>query len=162
MGRFYSVPFSAVAVTAAVDSFQLVVPTQANGGKPLVLHEVVLAQATDYGDAAAEGLSVLIKRATGSYTAGSGGTAATPVKHNNTEAAASFTAMTNNTTQAVAGSGALTTLRGEALNVQAGWSYQPIPSQALQFNPGEACIVSVTVPTDSLTMSGTLVVEELN
>lgn len=162
MGRFYSVPFSGVAVSAAVDSFQLVVPAQASGGKPIRIQEIIIGQASDYGDTAAEGLSVLVKRASGVYTAGSGGTSVTPVPHDSNTSAAAFTASTNNTTQAAAGSGSLTTVRGDALNVQSGWAYQPIPSQALQFNPGEACVVSITVPADALTMSGTIVVEELN
>ncbi len=157
MGRFYSASFSATSVSAAVDVFEVL----ASSAKPFVLHEVVLAQSSDYGDAAAEGLSVLIKRATGSYTSGSGGSTATPAKHNTNDAAAGPTVETNNTSQASAGSGALTTIRAEAFNVQAGYQYLPPPEQRVFFLPAEACVVSITAPADALTLSGTVVFEEL-
>ena len=157
MGRFYSVPFSATSVSAAVDAFELL----ASSGKPFVLHRVVLAQSSDYGDAAAEGLSVLVKRATGSYTSGSGGSTVTPAKHLTNDAAAGPTAEVCNTTQASAGSGALTTVLAEAFNVQAGWEYFPPPEQRMLFLPTEAVVVSITAPADAVTLSGTLVFEEL-
>lgn len=157
MGRMYSVPFSATAVSAAVDCFEVL----ASSAKPFFLHEVVLAQASDYGDAQAEGLSVLIKRATGSYTSGSGGSTVTPAKHLTNDAAAGPTAEVNNTTQASAGSGALTTVRAEAFNVQAGYQYLPPPEQRLFFLPAEAVVVSITAPADAITLSGTLVFEEM-
>jgi hypothetical protein len=157
MGRFYSVPFSATSVSAAVDVFEVLAAT----AKPFKLHEVVIAQSSDYGDAQAEGLSVLIKRATGSYTSGSGGSTVTPAKHLTNDAAAGPTAEVNNTTQASAGSGALTTLRAEAFNVQAGYQYLPPPEQRFDFLAAEACVVSITAPADAITLSGTLVFEEM-
>lgn len=156
MGRFYSASFSAVAVSAAVDVFEVLAAT----GKPFVLHEIVIAQSSDYGDAQAEGLSVLIKRATGSYTSGSGGSTATPARHLTNDAAAGPTVETNNTTQASAGSGALTTVRAEAFNVQAGYQYLPPPEQRILFLPAEALVVSITAPADAVTLSGTVVIEE--
>lgn len=157
MGRFYSVPFSAVAVTAAQDVFEVL----AASGKPFVLHEIVLGQTSDAGDSQAELEQVLIKRATGSYTSGSGGSTVTPVKHLTNDAAAGPTAEINNTTQAAQGSGTLTTIRTDCFNVQAGYQYLPTPESRILFLPAEACIVSITAPVDSLTMSGTLVFEEL-
>lgn len=157
MGRLYSASFSAVAVSAAVDAFEILAAT----GKPFILHEIILAQSSDYGDAAAEGLSVLIKRATGSYSSGSGGSTATPAKHNTNDAAAGPTVETNNTTQASAGSGALTTIRSEAWNVQAGYQYLPPPEQRITYLASEACVVSITAPADAITLSGTVVFEEL-
>ncbi len=157
MGRFYSIPFSAVAVSAAQDLFEVLAGT----GKPFLLHEIVLAQSSDFGDAAAEGLSLLLKKATGSYTSGSGGTTPTPVPHQTGDSAAACTTEVNNTTQAATGSGALTTVRAEAFNVQAGWQYLPTPETRLYFRPAEACVLSVTVPADAITLSGTMVIEEL-
>jgi len=157
MARFYSVPFSATATTVAVDVFEVLAAT----AKPLVLYEIVIGQSSDYGDAQAEGLIVLIKRATGAYTSGSGGSTVTPVRHLTNDAAVGATAEVMNTTQAVAGSGALTTARAEPFNVQAGWQYLPLPELRYTFLPAEACIVSLTAPADSITVSGTLVFEEL-
>jgi hypothetical protein len=156
MGRFYSVPFSATAVSAAVDLFEVVAAT----GKPFWLHEVVVGQSSDYGDAAAEGLSVLIKRGVGS-TSGSGGSTVTPAKHLTNDAAAGPTAEVCNTTQHAAGGGSLTTVRAEAFNIQGGYQYLPAPEQRFLFLPAEACVVSITAPADALTLSGTLVFEEL-
>lgn len=157
MGRLYSCSFSAVSVSAAVDCFEVLAAI----GKPFILHSVTLAQSSDYGDSAAEGLSVLIKRATGSYTSGSGGSTVTPAKHLTNDAAAGPTAETNNTTQAAAGSGALTTIVADAWNVQGGYQYLPPPEHRITFLPAEACVVSITAPADAITLSGTLVFEEL-
>ncbi len=157
MGRFYSIPLSPTAVTAAVDLFEIL----AASGKPFILHEIVVAQKTDYGDAAAEGLDVFVKRATGSYTSGSGGSTVTPAKHLTNDAAAGPTAEVFNTTQAAAGTGALTTIRGECWNVQAGWQYLPTPEQRPLFLPAEACVVSISAPADSITVGGVAVIEEL-
>lgn len=159
MGRRYTVPFSATAITVAVDLFEVLAAT----GKPFILREVVIAQASDYGDAQAEGLSILIKRAASTYTTGSGGSTVTPT-HNTNTSAAGPTAKVVNTTQAVVNTGTLVTIRAEAFNVQGGWQFLPTPEQAMEaylFLPGEACIVSMTVPADSLTVSGTLEFEEL-
>lgn len=159
MGRRYSVPFSATASPAAAfDAFEVL----ASSVKPFYLCKIVLAQSSDYGDAAAEGLGVLIKRATGSYTSGSGGSTVTPAKVGGTnDAAAGPTAEVMNTTQAATGSGALTTIYADAFNVQGGWEYQPIPEDRFYFAAAEACVVSVTAPADAVTMSGTLIFEEL-
>src|ERR1043166_8222575 len=145
MGRFYSVPFSAVSISAAQDIFEVLAAT----GKPFILHEVTVAQSSDYGDAQAEGLSILIKKATGSYTSGSGGSTVTPAKHLTNDAAAGPTAEINNTSQASAGSGALTTIRAEAFNEQGGYQYLPPPEERIFFLATEACVVSITAPADA-------------
>ena len=157
MGRLYTASFSATSVSAAVDVFEVL----ASSAKPFILHEVIIAQSSDYGDAAAEGLSVLLKKATGSYTSGSGGSTATPRPHSTNDAAAGPTVETNNTTQASAGSGSLLTMRCDAFNVQAGWQYLPTPEQRMLFLPAEACVVSITAPADAVTLSGSIVFEEL-
>ncbi len=158
MGRIYRVPFSATSVSAAVDVFEILAAT----GKPFVLHRINIAQSSDYGDAAAEGLSVLVKRATGSYTSGSGGSTVTPTKSTN-DPSAGPTPEICNTTQAAAGSGALTTIHADAFNVQGGWEFLPTVEEraSLTFLAAEAVVVSITAPADAITLSGTLVFEEL-
>lgn len=155
MARFFSVPFSAVAITTAQDLFAVT----AGANKPITLVEVVVEQSSDFGDAAAEGLNILIKRGIGN-TAGSAGTTVTPVAHNTGLAAAEATAKTNNTTQASSGSGSLTTIRAEAFNVQGGYQYLPVTDQRPVFLPGQSCVVSLSAPADSITGSGTLVFAE--
>jgi len=163
MGRFYSINFDGVSVTAGQDLWEVLAAT----GKPFFLHEIVFGQDSDYGDAQAEGLRILIKRASGSYTSGSGGSTPTPAKHLTNDAAAGPTPECNNTTQAVAGSGTLTTVRAEPFNVQAGYQYLPTPETRIFFLPAEAVVVSLhggagtAGPADALTCSGTMVIEEL-
>lgn len=158
MGRFYTIPIDAVAVTVAQDLFEI----KAASAKPFFLHEIVLSQHTDYGDAQAEGLRIRIKRATGSYTSGSGGTTPTAQKHNTSDASCGATLAVNNTTQATAGTGALTVLRPEAFNEQAGHQYLPAPEQRPFFAGGEGCVIDLpTAPADSITVSGCAVIEEL-
>lgn len=158
MGRLYTASFSAVGVSAAVDCFELL----SASNKPIVIHEIVLGQSSDYGDAQAEGLGVILKRASGTYTTGSGGSTATPAPHLSNSAASGATCKTNNTTQASANTGALTTIRADCWNVQSGYQYLPTPETRLFLAPGEALVVSITVEADSLTSSGSVVFEELN
>lgn len=157
MGRFYSASFSAVSVSAAQDVFEVL----AASAKPFILHEVILVQTSDYGDAQAEGLQVTISKATGSYTSGSGGSTGTLRPHLTNDAAAGPTPEFNNTTPASAGTGALTRIRADAFNVQAGYQYVPTPETRILFLPAEAVVVSITAPADAVTMSGTIVIEEL-
>lgn len=156
MGRFYSVPFSAVAISVAQDLWEIAAPA----GKPFWLHEVVFGQTSDYGDAQAEGLLVQIKKGVGS-TSGSGGTTLTPPQHLTNDSASGITAELNNTTQAVAGGGSLTTIRSEPFNEQGGYQYMPTPETRILFLPAEVCIISLTAPADAITGSGTAVIEIL-
>ncbi len=98
MGRMYSIPLtnpggtSGSPYSAIVDAFEIVAAT----GKPFWLHEIVIGQVSDYGDAQAEGLPFIIKRGVGN-TAGSGGTSVTPAKHMTGDGAAGATAKICNT-----------------------------------------------------------------
>lgn len=163
MGRFYSIPFDAVSVTAGQDLWEVL----AAAAKPFWLHEVVFGQDSDYGDAQAEGLRILIKRATGSYNTGAGGTSPGVRQHLTNDTAAGVTAKANDVNQATAGAGGLLTIRAEAFNVQAGYQYLPTPETRFLFLPTEAAIVSLhgaagtAGPNDALVCSGTLVLEEL-
>lgn len=163
MSRLYSIPFlttatdAGTAIAGARDLFEIL----AASGKPFYLHEIVIGQTSDYGDAAAEAVAIAIKRATSGYTSGTGGTTQTPRPHYTNDAAAGATAEIANTTQALAGGGSLNTLRIETFNVQAGYQYLPTPEQRVLFLPGEACVVSITTPADAITVNGTAVIEEL-
>lgn len=155
MGRFYAIPIEGTASPAAAfDAFEL----KASSTVGFVLHEVVIAQSSDTDS---EMLGVAIKRATGSYTSGSGGGTPTPVKMANLGAAAVVTAETMNTTQAAAGSGALTTILPDAFNVLSGWHYLPTPECRPSFAATEACVISVTAPADAVTVRGYAIVEEI-
>lgn len=153
-GRVYSVVFSAVAVSAAQDLFEI----SPADDKPIEIVGIELGQSSDAGDAADELLQITIVR--GFTTSGSGGTAPTPAPLNPNDSAAGFAAEVNNTTQANTGTTA--TLATTCWNVRAGyiqWFPEGMRPSASQANT--TMVVKQTAPADAITMSGTLYVREL-
>lgn len=156
MGRKFTVQFDNVAVSAAQDFFEIIT----GASQCLRLLSAFIGQSSDAGDASAEMLRVLLKRASGSYTTGSGGSTPTPAPHDFVSPAYGSTVRANSTTAAVVGTGALTTLAAETFNVQAGWYYTPTPDEWIEINPSQAIIINLPgAPADALTMSGRAVFE---
>ena len=156
--RRYTAQFGAVAVTASVDHFEIINPTD----QTLILEEIHITQETEAGDAASEQLRWAIKRATGTYTSGSGGSTTTPAPQGFGDVASGVTAETNNTTKAVAGTGALTTLWQQAENVHNGLHYVAKQGAEFEFSPGHAIVVTLeSTPADPITFSGTITVCEV-
>ena len=155
MGRVYSVNFENVAVTKAQDFFEIS-PTD---DKPVRLLGLFLSQSTETGDAAEEMMRVQVIR--GHSTGGSGGSSQTPVPIDPADTAAGFAAEVNNTTIASAGTGLI--LHSEAFNVRSGLAMFWTPETAPKANQGNTTIVVrlMANPADSVTMCGTLYVEEL-
>lgn len=155
MGRVYSVNFENVAVTAAQDFFEI----SPADDTPVRLLGLFLSQSTETGDAAEEMMRVEVVR--GHSTGGSGGSAQTPVPIDPADTAAGFAAEVNNTTIASAGTGLI--LHSEAFNVRSGLAMFWTPETAPKANQGNTTIVVrlMANPADSVTMNGTLYVEEL-
>lgn len=154
MSRMYAVTFTAVAVTAQQDFFEIVTGTN----QSVEIHSIYIGNTTDAGDAQDEQLSVLIKQ--GATTSGSGGSAPTPVPLDTTDAAAGFTAEVNNTTKATAGT--IVTKHADAFNVRAGWQYRPTPEERIVVKGGIRLTVELaTTPADSITFNGTMLVKEI-
>lgn len=153
MPRVYTVVLQAVAVTAAVDLFEL---TPADD-KPIEIIGFEIGQTTDSGDAQDEQIRLSIGR--GNATSGSGGSGPTPIPIEPNDAAAGFTAEVANTTQASAGT--LVALTEHVFNVRAGmiqWFPEICRPKA---NQGNTTIVGkLTAPSDSLTYSATIYVLE--
>jgi hypothetical protein len=161
----YTGTFSGVAVTLAQDVFEITAPATAS----VLIHDVKLGQYTDFGDAAAEILSVTVVR--GYTVAGTGGSTVTPRALKSFSPAVSSTVLANNTT--VANTGTASVLVADAFNIAAGWSLRDavslpnsssevgMASQGIWLDAGERLVVRITAPADSLTMNGTLVFEEL-
>lgn len=153
MGRMYTVAFSAVTVSAAEDLFEI---TPADD-KPVKLRGLFIGQSSDAGDAQDEMLQVSIIR--GHTTSGSGGSAPTPQPLSSSDTAAGFTAEVNNTTMASAGTAV--TLHTDTFNVRAGYAmWFPPESCPMASQANTTIVVRITAPADSLTMSGTLYIEE--
>lgn len=154
MGMLYSAVFSGVAVTAQQDLFELAAPADCI----VVVHQIILTQSTEVGDAQEEGLSILLKR--GATTTGSGGSTVTPAPTEFGFAAAGSTAKANNTTKATTGT--IVTLHAENWNVRSDKLILPTPELRLVLSPSQRLTVELaTTPADSITMSGTLYFEEI-
>jgi hypothetical protein len=158
MGRYYAVAFSAVAVSAAQDLFELTAP--ANGAARIRLHEIRLIQTSDVASADSEVLRVTVKRGTSATTSGSGGSAPTPAPLESGDPAATFAAEVNNTTQMSGGT--ITVLLEGGFNVLGEYVWGPAipPDRKPSAVNGERLVVSLTAPADALTMSGSVIVEE--
>lgn len=155
VGPIYAATFSAVAITAAQDVFEITAPSSSR----LLIREIRIGQYSDAGDAAAELLSILILR--GYTVTGSGGTTLTPANmrgHSGTLAASSVV-KANNTT--VANTGTAVTLLADSFNVQAGFRYYPAPEDRLVVEPSVRLVVRITAPADSITCNGTLIFQEV-
>ncbi len=154
MGRMYTLTLEGQAITANMDIFSVLPAT----GHDIVLHSVEVTQSSDYGDAAAEG--VRIAQIRGATTVGSGGSAYTPLPNNPGQAAAA-TARRLDTSQASAGTPVI--MHAQAMNVQVGYFYRPTPEERFRVVAGTYWQLSlVASPADSLTVSVTVVFEELD
>lgn len=158
--RRYSAPISiSSAFTAAIDVFELL----AASGKPLVLISFEIGQPTEIGDTQEEQLLLIMKRASGSFTSGSGGGTSTarPLTPNDTAAGA--TIETGNTTQVAVGSGALVTLAEFQWNLRSTLLHLPVPEERVTLAAGEALTLGLSgSPADSIGgIHGRLVFAEL-
>lgn len=157
MGAMYVVTFASVAVTAQQDFFEIPVPST----KVIVVHSVELTQSTDVGDTAAEGLAILFKRGVGTTTGSGGTTGITPTKLETGSATSGIsTAKTNDTTKQTGGT--ITTLHATNWIIQQPFLWLPTPEMRHVLAPSERYTVELaTTPADSVTMSGTIVFEEI-
>lgn len=150
----YAVTFTGVNVTAQQDLFEIV----SAADSITILHQVILSQSTEVGDAQEEALSILIKR--GQTTGGAGGSVVTPVPLETGSSAFGGTTATNRTTKASAGT--IVTTHAEAWNVRGPWVYLPTPEARPILGPSTRMTVELaTTPADAITMHGTCIFEEL-
>jgi hypothetical protein len=161
MPRMYTIPFSAVAITAAQDLWEVKVGTN----QAVELHGFTLSQTSDPASADAEILRLTIKRGSGTITSGSGGstlTAANVPKTDQGDADTGLTVELNNTTRAVVGSGALQIMHEDAWQeISGAFNYLPTPEMRYWFGPADYIIVGLeTAPADSITVSGVMYVKE--
>ena len=152
-GRVYSVEFQNISVSAVQD----LLIVQSTSGMAFKLLEIVLGQVTL---TTVEELRVSLKRFSGAYTAGTGGTTTTPVKHNFGDAAATVTCLSNATTQTSGGTS--TILRADVFNEVNGYQYLAIPDREIIIAPSQALVFSLdTAPGTARFMSCTLTFEEI-
>ena len=153
MGRLYTAQFSAVAVSAAQDLFEIVAPSDAI----VKIHNIRLGQTSDVGDTAEEIL--LIKLNSGATTSGSGGGSYTPVPIELGDAAFGGTCEINNTTQAA--DGTIVTHHAWPWNVRGPFEIIFEPETRPVLSPSRRCVLTIPAPADALTMMGTITFEEI-
>lgn len=149
----FTATFSAVAVSAAQDLWEIVAPA---GSAKVTLREIRIGQYSDFGDAQAEILSIQLIR--GYTTGGSGGASVTPANLRSASRAAASTVERNNTTVASAGSPEI--LYADAFNTASGWWFRPPEDERIVLRASERLVARITLPADALTMNSTLVFEE--
>lgn len=153
----YTVTFSAVAVSAAQDLFEIVAPANAR----LLIHEIRVGQYSDFGDAQSEILSIKIVR--GDTVSGSGGSTATPRSIEPWGGTSAVTSVEINNTTVANTSGV--DLIADTFNVAAGWWWDAADRDKKHMRIGVEKLarlcVRITAPADALTMNGTLVYEEV-
>jgi hypothetical protein len=153
-GRIYAVSFSAIAVTAQQDLFEINVASTKMG----VLHALFLSQVSEVADAAEEMLQLLIK--TGATTSGSGGSTATPAPRHLGDSAWAGTVEINNTTKA--NTGTIVTHHSDNWNIRMPYQLILPPELWIPIAPsGRLTVELATTPADSITMNGTALIREI-
>jgi|GEM_PF-1074946 len=155
----FTASFSAVAIAAEQDLFELVAPANAR----VRILEIDIGQYTDFGDAAAEIIPLTMFR--GHTVSGSGGTTVTPTNVSTYSRAAGAVVEANNTTVATT-AGSL--LWATAWHIQAGFIWrqpedvQPYHRRQILLAPDERFVIRVGAPADSITTNGTVMFEEIH
>ena len=148
--RTYNITFRGVSVSAVQD----LCAAYAGANMAIEIVSIALGQITQTN---VENLQISIKHIAATVTAGSGGNSFTPVADNPTDAAATFTARINDTTQA---SGTTTYPHADVYSELNG--YQWIFPRRPSCKPSEALILSLdSAPSAARTMTGTMKVREL-
>jgi len=153
MGFIYSAPMDALAFTTATDVFELTVTADA----PVIIHALRLCQTTDLGDAAEEVLRIGVYRGA---TAGSTGTALTEVAYNNQGNPAVSTAIVANRGTASTG-GTLIDIIGWNIRIPLVEIWTPETRPKVDSTEDVLTFRLLAAPTDSITISGALLFEEV-
>lgn len=161
MSRMYTVPYTGTLTAAGTDCdlFNL---TPADD-KPIRLVGLVLSQSSEIGDAQEENLRISIIRLPATVTAGSGGSAVTPVPMDEVDAAAGFTARCNDTTVATT-SGTAETKEEFAWNERNSPMERWWPDPVVRYTCRQASALIIrnqSTAADDLTIEITAYVEEI-
>lgn len=160
LGRVYTAPFVAVAITAQQDLFYI----KPAADKICIIEQCRLANVggtADAGDAQEEDFDIEFLYVPAAVTASSGGTAPTPQPDLINDAAAGFTARVNDTTKATS-SGTIVVRDVDGWNVRSPYLWLPAPEHRPVVANAAAFVVRLnTTPADSITVSGSLKIREL-
>lgn len=153
-GTIYSVTFKGLAVTAAIDLFEILAPTRGC----VEVHAWNVFQTSDTGDAAEEILPIEVTRGELAVTSGSGGITMTPRPQDHSAAAFGGTVEAQNTTRMSAGSpDELAIIETHGWNVRVPYTWVYTPELRPVIRPGRYLTLGLpSAPADSLTMGATI------
>jgi hypothetical protein len=162
MSSIYTVPYSGTLTNAGGDSDLFYLKPAAD--KPIRLRGISLSQSSEIGDAGEEGLQIDIIALPATVTAGSGGSAVTPVDvDSRANTTAGFTARCNDTT--------IATTNGTAVTKEKiSWNERNTPYEKWwpdeRYAPNVANAAAIvvrcmTTPADDMTIAIVAYVEEL-
>jgi hypothetical protein len=150
--RAYASVYAGVSVSAVQDAHSL----QTTSGMVCEIDEWTWGQITA---TAVGNLRFSMKRFSGGYSIGSGGSSVTPRPSVFGDSAATCTTRANDTVQTSGGTSV--TLRGDVINVLNNYIYQPYREDRHSFTISQAFVVSLdTAPGSAETSSGTLTFRE--
>jgi hypothetical protein len=154
-GRIYDIDLAPTAVTVAADLLEI---TPADD-KPIRVLSLNLGQTSDFGDAQEELISLVWVR--GHTVSGSGGSTPTPRPAQPNDAAAGFTVETFNTT--AANTGTTVNVKRHVWNVRAPMERPYTPDECPEASQGNTTLIlrMAAAPADSLTIAGSVTIEEL-
>lgn len=140
----YTASFDAPGATSAATTL---LELTAGASCVAVIIEASITQTTDYGDAEAEGIRILMRRYSSN---GTGGTGLVENPHMTNYPAAGSAVVRN-----ASGGTATANLPAEGANIQAGYFYKPVP-EARIYVPAGGIIgwELMAAPTDAITFSG--------
>jgi hypothetical protein len=150
MGRYFTVQFTAVGLTAAADLFEITCASE----RPIRVWGWSLFQTTDLGDANEEVLALTLERG---VTAGSGGTSVTPVSMDR-ESSADSTA--NRTVTTAHTNGTVVWRRGWNIRIPDEFWFTPETAPTMD-SATDPVTLTMSAPADSITVSGLMLFEEL-
>jgi hypothetical protein len=153
-GRLYSINFDQVAVSASQDLINIT----ATANMAFKIHRIEGGQRTL---SSWEAKPLRLIRFPATVTAGSGGSAVTPAKLNNGDAAATITARANDTTPMTT-SGSSTILMARDFEFLNGFLVVYTPDERPVIAPSQGVALNLPVaPSASMTASFTIICEEL-
>lgn len=156
-GPIFNYPFSATVLsTGGPSNFWNVT---APSGSRVALREIRLGQYTEFGDAQAELLSIILM--TGSTAIGSGSliTGVNPNRYSGAPTAGSSVTGPSTT---LASTASATLVLADSFNVAAGWYYRPPILERIVLGLSQRLIVHCpSTPNDPITLNGTMVLQEL-
>lgn len=162
MSKFYSATTNGWITLSAVGGDADILELTAGSTRSIRIHQVIIAQSSDFGDAVSEGLQVNLKRFSGTFTSGSGGGAGSISPYTIEDLPTTdATVEQNNTTPAVISTGQEDILVRDFWNVQAGFNWLPTPELRVDVAPTDAFVINLSGANDDLTAAATIIYEEL-